>query len=92
MLFRSRARAHREANTVHLDTWDDLLETFKEGQSKFAWAHWDGTSETEAAIKEETKVTIRCIPLPGQGPDAEPGACIKTGNPSPRRVLFAKSY
>ena len=49
-------------------------------------------AETEAAIKEETKITIRLIPLPGQGPEPEPGTCIKTGNPSPRRVLFAKAY
>ena len=51
-----------------------------------------GGAETEAAIKEETKVTIRCIPLPGQGPDPEPGACIKSGRPSAQRVLFAKAY
>ncbi|HRI10964.1 MAG TPA: hypothetical protein PKW35_24265, partial [Nannocystaceae bacterium] len=41
---------------------------------------------------EETKVTIRCIPLPGQGPDPEPGACIFSGRPSARRVLMAKAY
>ncbi len=87
-----RAKALRSANTVTLDTWSDFLEVFKEGESKFAWCHWDGTSETEAAIKEETKVTIRCLPLSGQGPDPKPGICIKTGKPSPRRVLFAKSY
>jgi prolyl-tRNA synthetase len=87
-----RAKAHREANTVFLDTWDQFLEVFQEGQSKFAWAHWDGTPETEAAIKEETKVTIRCIPLEGQGPAPEPGTCIKSGRPSARRVLFAKAY
>ncbi len=87
-----RARQFREENTVSLDSWDDFLDVFKEGQSKFAWAHWDGTKETEAKIKEETKVTIRCIPQKGQGPDPEPGTCIKTGKPSPRKVLFAKAY
>ena len=65
---------------------------FRTGESKFAWCHWDGTAETERAIKDETKVTVRCIPLEGQGPDPEPGACIKTGKPSARRVLFAKAY
>ncbi len=87
-----RAKARREANTVFIDTWDQFLEIFKEGESKFAWAHWDGAAETEAAIKEETKVTIRCVPLDGQGPEPEAGVCIKSGNPSKRRVLFAKSY
>ncbi|MEM6994220.1 MAG: hypothetical protein AAF721_27140, partial [Myxococcota bacterium] len=43
-------------------------------------------------IKAATKVTVRCIPLPGQGPDPEPGTCIKSGRPSPRRVLMAKAY
>jgi prolyl-tRNA synthetase len=55
----------------------------------FISAHWDGTAESETAIKEETKATIRCIPL-----DAveEPGKCIYSGNPSARRVLFARAY
>ncbi len=87
-----RARAFREDNTVSVDTWDDFVDVFKDGTSKFVWAHWDATRETEAAIKEETKVTIRCIPLEGQGPAAEPGKCIKTGAPSGQRVLFAKAY
>ncbi|MBW2534752.1 MAG: hypothetical protein JRI55_24885, partial [Deltaproteobacteria bacterium] len=43
-------------------------------------------------IKDETKVTIRCVPLAGQGPDPEPGACVRTGKPSRQRVLFAKAY
>jgi prolyl-tRNA synthetase len=87
-----RAIQFREANTVSVDTWDDFLDVFKGGESKFAWAHWDGTKETEAKIKEETKVTVRCIPLEGQGPAPEPGTCIKTGKPSSQRVLFAKAY
>ena len=82
----------REDHTVTVDSWDDFLDVFKEGESKFAWAHWDGTGETEAQIKDETKVTIRCIPLAGQGPDPESGVCIKTGKPSKQRVLFAKAY
>ena len=87
-----RARKFREDHTVTVDTWDSFLEVFAEGNSNFAWCHWDGTRETEAAIKEATKVTIRCIPLEGQGPAPEPGACIKTGAPSKQRVLFAKAY
>jgi prolyl-tRNA synthetase len=87
-----RAKQLRAENTVTVDTWKDFLDVFEGGNSKFVWAHWDGTRETEAAIKEETKVTIRCLPLPGQGPDPEPGLCIKTGAPSNRRVLFSKSY
>lgn len=87
-----RAKQLRAENTITVDTWKDFLDVFEAGSSKFVWAHWDGTRETEAAIKEETKVTIRCLPLPGQGPDPEPGLCIKTGAPSVRRVLFAKSY
>ena len=55
----------------------------------FAYAHWDGTTETEVEIKEKTKATIRCIPL---GWPEETGACILTGKPSAQRVLFAKAY
>jgi prolyl-tRNA synthetase len=87
-----RALKFRADNTVTIDSWADFLAAFREGESRFAWCHWDGTRETEAAIKEETKVTIRCLPLPGQGPDPEPGACVKTGRPSKQRVLFAKAY
>jgi prolyl-tRNA synthetase len=56
------------------------------------WAHWDGSTETELSIKEATRATIRCIPIAGQGPEAAPGKCIKTGKPSSQRVLFAKNY
>ena len=87
-----RALKFREENTVTVDTWDDFKDVFSDGQSKFAWCHWDGTRDTEAKIKEETKVTIRCIPLPGQGPAPEEGKCIRTGKPSSQRVLMAKSY
>ncbi|MGZ3653699.1 MAG: proline--tRNA ligase, partial [Bdellovibrionota bacterium] len=55
----------------------------------FVRAHWDGTTETEKAIKEETKATIRCIPL---GNPLEDGKCVKTGKPSKQRVLFARAY
>jgi prolyl-tRNA synthetase len=87
-----RAKAFREANTVSLDSWKEFEDVFAGEASKFAWCHWDGTTETELAIKEATKATVRCIPLAGQGPAAEPGKCIKTGKPSAQRVLFAKNY
>jgi prolyl-tRNA synthetase len=47
---------------------------------------------TDPLIKDETKVTIRCLPVPGDGPAPQPGKCVKTGKPSARRVLFAKAY
>ena len=87
-----RALAMREENTVLVDSWDDFTDVFQGGESKFVYAHWDGTTETELAIKDATKATIRCIPLEGEGPAAEPGKCVKTGNESSQRVLFAKNY
>ncbi|TDJ72240.1 MAG: proline--tRNA ligase [Planctomycetota bacterium] len=87
-----RALARQVENTRTLDTWDDFTACFEDGDSGFVWAHWDGTTETELAIKEATKATLRCVALPGDGPDPEPGACIKTGKPSAQRVLFAKAY
>jgi prolyl-tRNA synthetase len=87
-----QARARMAANTVTLDTWEQFLATFAGDESKFAWCHWDGTTQTETAIKDATKVTIRCIPLPGQGPAPEPGVCIFSGEPSTQRVLMAKAY
>ena len=86
------ALARREANTVSVDSWDDFTDVFQDGESKFVWAHWDGTGETEKAIKDATKATIRCLPLEGEGPAAEPGECVKTGAASAQRVLFAKNY
>ena len=87
-----RAKAFREANTTSVDTWSEFEKVFEGGASKFVWAHWDGTSETELGIKDATKATIRCIPLPGQGPAPEKGRCVKTGKPSAQRVLFSKNY
>jgi prolyl-tRNA synthetase len=60
-----------------------------ENKTGFVSAHWDGTSETEEKIKQQTKATIRCIPLDAH---AEEGKCVLTGNPSSKRVLFAKAY
>ena len=87
-----RALARREASTVSVDTWDDFVSVFQGSGSEFVYAHWDGTTETELAVKAATKATIRCIPLEGQGPAVEPGTCVKTGQPSAQRVLFAKNY
>jgi prolyl-tRNA synthetase len=87
-----RAKKMRDANTVTIDAWQDFEAVFADEGSKFVWAHWDGTTETELAIKEATKATIRCIPLAGQNPAPEAGKCVKTGKPSKQRVLFSKNY
>ena len=86
-LFR-KALAFREANTHRADTYQDFKELL-ETRGGFILAHWDGTSETEEIIKEETKATIRCIPL--DAPEEE-GVCIYSGRPSRRRVVFARAY
>lgn len=85
----ARAKAMLTENSVRVDTWDDFKAIFADQGSKFVYAHWDGTAETEAKIKDETKATIRNTPL-----DSEPedGTCVLTGKPSSRRVLFAKAY
>jgi prolyl-tRNA synthetase len=87
-----RAKSFREANTVSVDSWAEFEKVFAGDNSKFVWAHWDGTAATEKSIKDATKATIRCIPYAGQGPAAEPGRCVKSGQPSRQRVLFAKNY
>lgn len=87
-----RAQAFREANTTSVDSWAEFEGVFEGPASRFVWAHWDGTTETELAIKDATKATVRCIPLPGQGPAPESGRCVKTGRPSAQRVLFSKNY
>lgn len=77
----------RSQHIIEVDSYDEFKEKIEEGG--FILAHWDGTPETEARIKEETKATIRCIPLDG---DTTPGVCMVTGKPSARRVLFARAY
>ncbi len=88
------ARKLREASTRRVDTWAEFLEVFAgEGGAGFVLAHWDGTKETELAISDATKATIRCIPLTPLDPsDNELGQCVMTGKPSARRVVFAKAY
>lgn len=84
----NRALAFREENTTQVDTWEEFVKVLDE-KPGFVSAHWDGTAETEEAIKEKTKATIRCIPL--NNPQEE-GTCILTGKPSTQRVLFARAY
>ncbi|MBN9380001.1 MAG: proline--tRNA ligase [Chitinophagaceae bacterium] len=83
-----KALAYRDAHITKADTWAEFEKVLNE-KGGFALAHWDGTAETEAAIKEKTKATIRCIPLDNP---AEEGKCILTGKPSKQRVLFATAY
>jgi prolyl-tRNA synthetase len=83
-----KALAFRAEHTTNVDSWDQFKEVLAE-KSGFLYAHWDGSDETENAIQEETKATIRCIPLDD---DVEDGVCVKSGKPSKRRVLFAKAY
>jgi prolyl-tRNA synthetase len=83
-----KAEAFRDTHIIEVDTYDTFKEVI-ENQGGFVSAHWDGTPETEERIKDETKATIRCIPL---NPEADPGRCVLTGKPSPYRVLFAKAY
>ncbi len=83
----TKALNQRERMTYKVDTWEEFKEQIEKGG--FILAHWDGTGETEDKIKEETKATIRCIPL--DAPEEE-GKCIYTGKPSKRRVIFARNY
>ncbi len=80
-------RNMREDNTVLVDSYHDFKTALED--NKFVMAHWDGTTETELKIKEETKATIRCIPLDNK---QEEGKCILTGKSSTQRVLFARAY
>ncbi|MFC7522980.1 proline--tRNA ligase [Parapedobacter sp. GCM10030251] len=84
----NKAMTFREANTIAVDSYDEFKRVLEE-QGGFISAHWDGTAETEKLIKEETKATIRCIPLDNP---LEEGHCIRTGKPSRQRVLFARAY
>ena len=83
-----KAFDYRAAHTTEVDTFDAFKDVIN-NKTGFVSAHWDGTIETEAKIKELTKATIRCIPLNG---DKQLGNCVLTGKPSVQRVLFAKAY
>ena len=83
-----RALDFRDANITEVNSWDEFQEVL-ENKGGFLSAHWDGTPETEAKVKELTRATIRCIAL--DQPE-EAGKCVFTGAPSKQRVLFAKAY
>jgi prolyl-tRNA synthetase len=82
-----KALAFREANTFSVDTWDEFKDQIEKGG--FILAHWDGTAETEEKIKDETKATIRCIPL---NSIEQAGTCVYSGKESAKRVVFARAY
>ncbi len=84
----NKAKTYRDEHITPANTWDEFVKLLDE-KAGFISAHWDGTPETEEAIKEKTKATIRCIPLNNA---AEQGTCILTGKPSTQRVLFARAY
>ncbi len=83
-----RALAFRESHTTVCDSYEDFKKIL-EDKGGFISAHWDGTAETEMKIKQETKATIRCIPI---DTEKKEGKCIYSGKPSSQRVLFAKAY
>ena len=84
----NKAKAFQQDHITEVNTWAEFIATL-DGKAGFVSAHWDGSSETEDLIKEETKATIRCIPLDNKQED---GFCIRTGKPSKERVLFARAY
>ncbi len=82
------AASERIDNNTHTaDTYEEFREIIEE-EGGFVYAHWDGTAETEEKIKDETKATIRCVPFE----EGEEGQCMVTGQPSEKRVLFARAY
>ncbi len=82
------AKTYRDNHITPVNTWDEFKDVL-ENKTGFISAHWDGTGETEEKIKQETKATIRCIPFDAE---EEAGSCVFSGNPSNKRVLFAKAY
>ncbi len=86
-----KALDYRIANTRECNSYEEFKEEIKKGG--FLLCHWDGTPETEELIKNETKATIRCIPMEAlPGYKEEPGVCMVTGKPSAKRVVFAIAY
>lgn len=83
-----KAQAFRDSLITMVESFDDFKQIL-DTKGGFVSAHWDGTKETEAAIKEESKATIRCIPLDAKN---EGGKCVYSGKPSTKRVLFARAY
>lgn len=85
-----KALNYRNEHTVKVDTYEEFKEQIDKGG--FILAPWDGSTETELRIKEETKATIRCIPSEADAESLTPGTDMITGRPSARRVLFARAY
>ncbi|MEO1652302.1 MAG: His/Gly/Thr/Pro-type tRNA ligase C-terminal domain-containing protein, partial [Bacteroidota bacterium] len=83
-----KAKTYRDSHITKVDSYEEFKEVL-DGKGGFVSAHWDGTEESEEKIKQETKATIRCIPL---NAEEEDGVGIYSGQPSKRRVLFAKAY
>lgn len=83
-----KALTYRDSHITEVNSYDEFKEML-ESKGGFLSCHWDGTVETEKRVKEETKATIRCVPLDAK---EENGVCIFTGKPSRQRVLFAKAY
>ena len=83
-----RAKSFRDQHTKPLDTYEELQRAMEE-DSGFVLCHWAGNQEEENRVQEETKATLRVIPLDGPH---EAGKCILTGKPSSQRVVFAKAY
>lgn len=83
-----KARVYRDEHITEAHSWEEFVKLLDE-KGGFISAHWDGTAETEEAIKDKTKATIRCIPLHNR---MESGSCILSGKPSRQRVLFARAY
>ena len=84
----NRAQARNKELTTTVNSYEEFKKVLDE-KTGFVYAHWDGTPETEEKIKEETKATIRCIPLNNA---QESGVCIYSGKPSTQRVMFARAY
>jgi prolyl-tRNA synthetase len=84
----TKAHNYRQEHITEVETYDEFKKVLEE-KGGFISAHWDGTLETEDKIKEETKATIRCIPIELESSE---GSCMVTGKPSSKRVLFAKAY
>jgi prolyl-tRNA synthetase len=83
-----KALSFRDEHITKVNSWDDFVKVLDE-KGGFISAHWDETAESEEAIKEKTKATIRCIPLNNP---SEEGICVYSGKPSKERVLFARAY
>ncbi|MDR2122861.1 MAG: proline--tRNA ligase [Flavobacteriaceae bacterium] len=84
----AKAKEHRDSLITKVDTYEEFKRVLDE-EGGFILAHWDGSAEVEEKIKNETKATIRCIPLDAEEED---GVCVYSGNPSKKRVLFARAY